>query len=172
MNHEESKKDNNSESDLILEPSEERDGYVHLRYRDKHGRFSNLYKDPEIEKEKEIDKNIDKFCKEYRKKVNLHVNERLLLLLLVNSFKDNIRIYDSNGFFNPKVSHFKRILYHQVLLSHRLKRSAFSLFIKRMVEKGIVRNIRQGHKLYLKITKLGLKKIVDYYEEFMSIPFM
>ena len=153
--------------------------FGYLRYRDEHtGRFANPYEsiDPEIEKERQIereaDRKLNKFLKNYRKKVNLPHSESRLLLILVNRFENNNRIYDSKGYMNPKICHFKRMSYHKVLLDCGLKRSCFCLLVKRLVEKNYIRKIQHGRKLYLKITELGLKKIYDYYEEFMLSPFL
>jgi len=166
MNHEESEKELNAESDLTLESSEEREGYVHLRYRDNLGRFASPVTDPERKQDIEMDRKIDKFLRNCQKKIELPYNEKILLLRLVDDFSDKDKILDKNGFINPKVFHFKRISYHQVLLDHPLKKSAFSNFISRMILEGLVIKIRHGKKLYLKITEKGLDKVFRFWEEY------
>jgi len=160
------------DDDLILEGSEERGGYVYLRYRDKRGRFASPDIDSEIEKDKEIDRKIDKRIREYRKKISLPYNEKILLLRLVDDFSDREKLFNQKGFINPKVSHFKRVSYHRVFLDfsnsrcRHLGRSAFSQFINRMVDKGFVRKIKHGKKLYLKITKEGLEAVYRFWNEY------
>lgn len=157
---------------LTREMSEERAGYVHLRHRDNLGRFSSPFQDPERKLDIEMNRKIDKFCREYSRKVLLPYNEKILLLRLVDDFSDREKLLDKKGFLNPKVNHFPRLPYHKVFLdfsnshSHHLGRSAFSQFINRMVDKGFVKKIKHGHKLYLKISKGGLKRVFDFWEEY------
>ena len=158
--------ESDEEDELTKEMSEERGGYVYLRHRDGLGRFASPYTDTERKLVIEMGRKIDKFCRDYSRKVLLPYNEKILLLRLVDDFSDKEKILDKNGFINPKVFHFKRLLYHRVLLDHPLKRSAFSLFISRMVDEGLVEKIKHGHKLYLRITKKGLDKVWVFYEEY------
>jgi hypothetical protein len=162
------------DDELRSEMSEERGGYVHLRYRDTLGRFASPDTDPERLRDIEMDRKIEKFIRDCRKKIerSLSYNEKILLLRLVDDFKNNEKIFDKKGFINPKVSHFKRLPYHQVFLdfsnshSRHLGRSAFSQFVGRMVDKGFVKKIKHGKKLYLKITKEGLEVVYRFWEEF------
>jgi len=160
------------DDELTSEMSEERGGYVYLRYRDSLGRFASPVTDPERIRDIEMDRQIRKFEGEYRKQIELPYNVKILLLRLVDNFSESERLLDDKGFLNPKVSHFKRLPYHQVFLDftehhHRhLKRSAFSQFITRMENEGLVRKIKHGHKLYLKITQKGLDKVFPFLEEY------
>ena len=160
------------EDDLISEASEERGGYIHLRYRDKLGRFASPDTDPERKSDIEMDRKINKFLRDYRKKVLLPYNEKILLLRMVDDFKDKEKITDEKGFLNPKIEHFPRLPYHQVFLdfsnshSRHLKRSAFSLFVKRMIDEGLIEKIKHGKKLYLKITEKGLDRAFRFWQEY------
>lgn len=160
------------DDELISEMSEERGGYVHIRYRDSKGRFASSVKDPERKLNIEMNRKIDNFLREYRRKVLLPYNEKILLLRLVDDFSNRDKILDKNGFLNPKVSHFKRLPYHKVFLdfsnTHRnhIGRSAFSQFIIRMEKKGLIRKIKHGKKLYLSITKRGLDAVYKFWEEY------
>ncbi len=138
----------------------------YLTYRDSLGRFASPNQSPERLKEIEADCKIRKFLREYKKKIQLGYNEKILLLRLVDDFRDRDKILDKHGFLNPKVNHFKRLPYHQVLMDHPMKRSAFSQFINRMVDKGLIRKIKHGKKLYLKITKDGLDRVYRFWEEY------
>lgn len=158
--------ENSEEEELISEMSEERGGLVYLRYRDSNGRFASEVGDPEHISDLKMDRKIRKFCREYDKKIQLPYNEKVLLLRLVDDFRDREKFFDIDGFYDPKVSHFKRLLYHEVLKSCSMKRSAFSQFVNRMVEEGVIAKIKHGHKLYLRITEKGLDKVFKFWEEY------
>jgi len=149
-----------------LTTEEERGGYIYLRHRDSKGRFASEYRDPYREWEKRFDEKLRRIEREYRKKIDLPYNEKILLLRLVDDFKDRNKIVDEKGFLNPKIHHFKRISYHQILSDHPMKKSTFSQFIMRMVDKGFVKKIKHGKKLYLKITQEGLEAIYKFLEEY------
>lgn len=158
--------------ELIKEISEQRGSWVHLRYRDSLGRFSSPDTDSERKLDIEMDRKIEKFIRGYRKKIILPYNEKILLLRLVDDFRDREKIIDKKGFLNPKVNHFPRLPYLQVFLdfskshSRHLGRSAFSQFVSRMVDRGFVKKIKHGKKLYLKITKKGLGAVFQFWEEY------
>lgn len=163
--------ESDEDDELISEMSEERGGYVYLRYRDSKGRFTSEFRDPERTLYLEMDRKIKKFCREYDRKIQLPFNEKVLLLRLVDDFRERKHFYkDKDGIetddpFFP-LSQFKRLLYHEVLKDCKMKRSAFSLFINRMVEKGLIVKYKVGKKLYLKITKEGLDKAYAFWEEY------
>lgn len=135
--------------------------YGHLRYRDSLGCFASPIRNPNREMEILVDRKIKQFEKEYQKKIDLPFNEKVLLLRLVDDFK-NTRGPDAR-----LVSQFPRLPYHLVLKCYPWKRSMFSQFISRMIIKeGLVIKVKHGHKLYLRITKKGLDKVFRFWEEY------
>jgi len=146
-------------------------GYGYLRYRDKKGRFASEFRDTECEKYLEANRVINKFVRDYQKKVDLKRNVKVILLQLVDDFKEHKYFEkDKDGFETDSpyflLRQFKRIPYHEILLGHLLKKSAFSTFVSKMVNEGLIEKIRHGKKLYLRITQKGLDKVWAFYEEY------
>ena len=146
-------------------------GYGYLRHRDKKGRFASEFRDPERKKDIEADRVIKKFVRDYRKKVDLKRNVKVILLQLVDDFKEHKYFEkDKDGFETVypvfPLKQFKRKPYHEILLGHPLKKSAFSTFVSKMVNEGLIEKIRHGKKLYLRITQKGLDNIWAFYEEY------
>lgn len=156
----------NEENGLALESTEDRGGYVYLRYRDSLGRFASPDTDTERKLDIEANRKIDKFLRNYRKKIELSYNVKILLLRLVDDFRNREQLCKDGDFYIPSISHFKRLAYHELLKSCPMKKSAFSQFITRMVKQGLIVKIKHGHKLYLRITRMGLDKVFAFWEEY------
>lgn len=152
--------------------SETRGIYAHLRYRDNLGRFASLDTDPEHKLDIKANRKLDEFLRNYKKKIELSYNVKILLLRLVDDFRNQEQFYKDTGLYIPSISYFKRLHYHQVFLDfsnnhhYHLGRSAFNQFISRMVKEGLVVKIKHGHKLYLRITQKGLDKVFAFWEEY------
>ena len=159
------------EDELIEEYYEETDGYIYPRYRDDKGRFASEFYNPDREFDKKFNKRLKQVEKEYREKIFFKRNVKILLLQLVDDFSEHKYFeIDKDGFETGypvfPLKQFKRKLYHDVLLGHPLKRSAFSQFVNRMVDDGLIVKIMHGHKLYLRITKEGFDKIYRFWCEY------
>ena len=118
-----------------------------------------------------------------KKEAHMLYYESELLYILVDHFK---KPYDRD-FAKYKfyaLRRYPRRKYHQVLMDHpivhnRLSPSfkaprlmqpsnvasaSFTSLVKRIEEKGWIRRIMYGRKLYLKITEGGMRKIKSHYE--------
>jgi predicted transcriptional regulator len=153
--------------------------------RDPLGRFTSVDDKDKKQIKRENDFNFRLREIERRRKKSVHMLwfESKLLYILVDNFEkpynpdlDIYKFYD--------IRRFKRKKYHDVLMDHPICRNrlspsfktpglvqpsnvasaSFCTLIKRLEQKGWIRRIKDGKKLYLKITEDGLAKIRAHYE--------
>jgi|GEM_PF-5822933 len=187
----ESELDDDGDDDDEIDDSIYEESYDSLYgiMRDKHGRFAPVMSMEELEEYNVhhaddilIEKKMRKFLKEYDRKIQLKPNEKHLLFLLVNKFKDVEEDLDT-GELNYKLSQFKRKPYHEVLIKHRLakfteskvepgrriltptSRVMFNRFVNSMISQGLIKKKKHGRHLYLRITQEGLDKLLVFHLE-------
>ena len=137
-------------------------------HRERHNIFDIIYRELETRKKQEA---------------HLLYYESELLYLLVDQFKTP---YDnaSSKYKFYDLRRYPRKRYHMILVDHPICRdrlspslktmgllqpsnvasASFTSLIKRLEGKGWIKRIKDGKKLYLRITEQGMKKIKSHYE--------
>jgi hypothetical protein len=153
--------------------------------RDSSGRFAPVMTTEELKRYSEMTIRMREIEKQARRNAHMLNFESQLLYLLVDHFeKPYIREIERYSQFDLR--RFPRKRYHDVLMVHPVSRNrlipsqstpgltqpssvacaSFCTLINRLEKKGWVRRIKDGRKLYLKITQAGLEKIKAYNDYF------
>ena len=151
--------------------------------RDSSGRFAPVMDSEQLKEYSRITTAIRELDKQTRKEAHLLRFESQLLYLLVDFFeKPYVKEAERYSYYDLR--RFPRKRYHDILLVHPVSRNrlvpspsgitqpsnvacaSFCILINRLEQKGWIRRVKDGRKLYLKITQTGMKKIQAYHDYF------
>ena len=152
---------------------------------DSSGRYAPVMEDEELKRYGELTKAMRQMDRDKRKEAYMSRYVSELLYLLVDFFeKPYVKEAERYSYYDLR--RFPRKRYHDVLMVHPVSRNrlmpsqstpgltqpsnvacaSFCTLINRLEKKGWVRRIKDGRKLYLKITQVGLEKIKAYHDYF------
>jgi predicted transcriptional regulator len=153
--------------------------------RDSSGRFAPLMEAEQLKEYSRMTTAIRELDKQTRKEAHLlHFASQLLYILV--DFFEKPYVKEAERYSYYDLRRFPRKRYHDVLMVHPVSRNrlmpsqstpgltqpsnvacaSFCTLINRLEKKGWVRRIKDGRKLYLKITQVGLEKIKAYHDYF------
>ena len=151
--------------------------------RDSSGRFAPVMTTEELKRYSEMTIRMREIEKQARRNAHMLNFESQLLYILVGFFeKPYVKEAERYSYYDLR--RFPRKRYHDILLVHPVSRNrlvpfpsgitqpsnvacaSFCILINRLEQKGWIRRVKDGRKLYLKITQTGMKKIQAYHDYF------
>jgi hypothetical protein len=154
--------------------------------RDISGQFAPLMTTEELKRYSEMTKAMRQMDRDKRKEAYMSRYVSELLYLLVDHFEKPY-IQEIERYSQLNLRRFPRKRYHDVLMVHHpvsrnrlipsqstpgltqpsnVACASFCNLVNRLEQKGWVRRVKDGRKLYLKITQAGLEKIKAYHDYF------
>ena len=154
--------------------------------RDSSGRYAPVMEDEELKRYGELTKAMRQMDRDKRKEAYMSRYVSELLYLLVDHFeKPYIREIERYSQFDLR--RFPRKRYHDILMVHPVSRNrltpsqstpgltqpsnvacaSFCNLVNRIGQIGWIRRIKDGKKLYLRITEDGISKIRKYHDYFV-----